>query len=279
MTNKPVKPNEKDGLSRRQFIKNTGLVAGGVVGGSIFGGLLTNQFQKGPAPSKNKELLIEDLTDARMFFSRKEDFDILSVATERLFPKNDDGPGAIELGIPYFIDKQLAGPWGINAKEYMKGPFIQTVQFKEIQDKNQNQDRSGPNAETQTPTPTPRYQTRLKRSDVFLQGLRKMESVSQDNFKVQFVDATGEQQDEILHLFEDNKVPLNGVDSATFFKLLLKTTIEGAYSDPVYGGNKDMMGWTMKEYPGPRMGYIADIEKPEFIKMKPESLRDYQTFG
>lgn len=268
-------------MSRRQFIKNTGLVAGGVVGGGIFGGLLTNQFQKSPVTDKKKGVVSEDLTDARMFFSRKEDFEVLTAATERLFPETESGPGAIALGVPYFIDKQLAGPWGINAKEYMKGPFIQTAQFQQIQnqDHNEDQDQSGPNAETQTPTPTPRYQTRLKRNEIFIQGIRKIESVSQKKFSVKFVDADGEQQDEILQLFENNEISMNGVEADTFFKLLLKTTIEGAYSDPLYGGNKDMMGWVMKEFPGPRLGYAAEIEKTEFIKMKPESLKDYQNFG
>ena len=74
---------------------------------------------------------------------------------------------------------------------------------------------------------------------------------------MKFPDATGEQQDEVLQLFEDNKVKMAGVEAKTFFHLLLKTTLEGAYADPVYGGNKDMMGWRMKEYPDPRMGYLG----------------------
>lgn len=277
MADNPVDKNEKEGLSRRQFLKSSGLVAGGVVGGSLFGGLLTNQFQK-------KELLTEkqdfvNLQEARMFFSRREDFEILSAATERIFPKNDNGPGAIELGIPYFIDKQLAGSWGNNAKEYMRGPFIQNLQVQGAQDKDRNQDSQGPNTETQSPTPTPRYQTRLNRSEVFIIGLRKLDSVAQEKFELKFADADDNQQDEILQMFENNEVDLAGVDAETFFNLLLKVTIEGAYADPVYGGNKDMMGWRMKEYPGPRMGYLEQIEEEEFLVMEPESLKDYQAFG
>lgn len=277
MADNPVDKNEKEGLSRRQFLKSSGLVAGGVVGGSLFGGLLTNQFQK-------KELLTEkqdfvNLQEARMFFSRREDFEILSAATERIFPKNDNGPGAIELGIPYFIDKQLAGSWGNNAKEYMRGPFIQNLQVQGAQDNDRNQDSQGPNTETQSPTPTPRYQTRLNRSEVFILGLRKLDSVAQEKFELKFADADDNQQDEILQMFENNEVDLAGVDAETFFNLLLKVTIEGAYADPVYGGNKDMMGWRMKEYPGPRMGYLEQIEEEEFLVMEPESLKDYQAFG
>ena len=277
MTNKPSDKNEKEGLSRRQFLKSSGLVAGGVVGGSLFGGLLTNQFQNKTVTTGKKGIV--NLQEARMFFSRKEDFDILSAATERIFPENDNGPGAIELGVPYFIDKQLAGAWGLNAKEYMKGPFILNQSVQGSQDNNRNQDSQGPNAETLSPTPTPRYQTRLKRSEIFIIGLRRLDSVSQEQFNMKFPDATGEQQDEILQLFEDNKVKMAGVEAETFFHLLLKTTLEGAYADPVYGGNKDMMGWRMKEYPGPRMGYLGQIEEKEFILMEPESLKDYQTYG
>lgn len=274
MANNSVDKNEKEGLSRRQFLKSSGLVAGGVVGGSLFGGLLTNQFQKKELLSEKQDFV--NLQEARMFFSRREDFEILSAATERIFPKNDNGPGAIELGIPYFIDKQLAGSWGNNAKEYMRGPFIQNLQ---AQDQSRSQDSQGPNTETQSPTPTPRYQTRLNRSEVFILGLRKLDSVAQEKFKLKFAEADGAQQDEILQMFENNEVDLAGVNAETFFNLLLKVTIEGAYADPVYGGNKGMMGWKMKEYPGPRMGYLEQIEEEEFIVMEPESLKDYQAFG
>lgn len=265
--------NQTEGMSRRQFIKNSGLVAGGVVGGSLLGGLLTNKFQDKPETATKDEKTTTDLTDARMFFSRKEDFDILSVATERIFPKDDNGPGAIELGVPYFIDKQLAGPWGMNAKEYMKGPFPQNTS---VQDNKKDQDKQGPNTDTQIPVPSTRYQARLKRNEIFTQGLRKIESVAQDKFNTKFIESTAEQQDEILTMFEENQVTMNGVSSQAFFHLLLASTLEGAYADPVYGGNKDMLGWKMKEYPGPRMGYLGQIEDEEFIVMDQESLKDYQ---
>lgn len=47
---------DEESLSRRHFLKNTGLVAGGVVGGSLLGGLITNQFQtKESTPTKKKK--------------------------------------------------------------------------------------------------------------------------------------------------------------------------------------------------------------------------------
>lgn len=267
---------EKDILSRRKFLKNTGMVAGGVVGGSILGGLVTNQFAtKTQTETKNTEDLAI-LQNARVFFSRKEDFDVLSAATERILPEDDNGPGAIELGVPYFIDKQLAGSWGTNAKEYMRDPFWQNQQTQDYQQKDSRQDKSGPNTSTKAPTPTPRYQSRLNRGDIFIQGLRKMEQVSQDKFKEKFVDIDEEQQIEVMQAFENDEVDMTGVAAVTFFNFLLQMTIEGAYADPAYGGNVDMMGWKMKEYPGPRMAYINEIEDEDFIVMEPVSLKDYQ---
>lgn len=55
----------------------------------------------------------------------QRDFNILSNATERIFPEDDLGPGAKGLDVPYFIDHQLAGQYGSNSKEYMHGPFAE----------------------------------------------------------------------------------------------------------------------------------------------------------
>ncbi|MEK4487356.1 gluconate 2-dehydrogenase subunit 3 family protein [Psychrobacillus sp. FSL H8-0484] len=274
MADQPKDTNKISDMSRRKFLKNSGLVAGGLVGGSLLGGILTNQLQK--KPTTNHTTVSGGLQEARVFINRAEDFDILSAATERIFPKDDLGPGAIELGVPYFIDKQLAGEWGMNAKEYMKGPFITDIQAAGNHNNKRNQDSQGPNAETQVPTPTPRYQSILNRSEIFTLGLRKIDQVAQKDFGARFVDLDPDKQDEVLRLFEQDKVEMKGVGSSNFFYLLLQTTIEGAYADPVYGGNKDMMGWKMKDYPGPRASYLDKIEEKEFIKMEPVSLRNYQ---
>src|SRR5699024_10752567 len=127
------------------------------------------------------------LQRARGFFSRKSDFEILAAATERILPEDDLGPGAIELGVPYFIDRQLDGSCGTNAKEYMRDPFRQNEYTKDYQKKDSRQDKSGPNTSTKAPTPTPRYQTRLNRGDMFLHGIRSIEKESNDLYDERFV--------------------------------------------------------------------------------------------
>ncbi len=272
----PRQPEDaQKGNSRRNFMKNTGLLAGGLVGGTLFGGLLTNQLQKPGSPADN-ETVTDSLLEARTFFSNSDDFLVLSAATERLFPKDDIGPGAIELGVPYFIDRQLSGEWGMNGKEYMKGPFPQAGGVDAYESQLDTTQDQGPNASTQVPVESFRYQTPMTRGEIFTEGIKALEQTSQEKFKMKFVDLEAEQQDEVLQMFDEGQAKMNGVASTTFFTLLLQTTIEGAYADPVYGGNRNMEGWRMKEYPGPRIGYTADIEKEDFILTKPVSLRNYQ---
>jgi len=242
--------NKKENTStRRDFLKKSGYVTGGVVGGSVLGGLLGNKF----GTSDNAPLVASEVKQhdqALEYFTSKADFKLLSQATERIFPEDENGPGAIGLGVPYYIDHQLAGKWGINAKEYRQGPFYE------------GEDVQG-------------YQSQLRYHQLYDLGIEAIEKHSQSTFGESFTKLDGEQQDEILVALENDKVKIPGVKSSIFFNILRQSTIEGAYADPLYGGNKDLQGWKMKEYPGVQMSYSPDqVESEEFIKIKPASLHD-----
>jgi len=259
-----------DKQSRRDFLKKGGLLAGGLIGGSVLTSFIS--FEK-PLPKEDK---LPDFQHARLFFDRKEDFNVLSAATERIFPEDRLGPGAISLGVPYFIDKQLFGTWGSNTDEYMKGPFPIDSYTRSYESKTVKQSKQGPNAEVLPGIIGARYQTRLNRGEIILLGIRYLNDYSLKNYNERFDELASENQDDILKQFEDNKVQLPGVEAQTFFYLLVQLTVEGAYADPVYGGNKNMAGWKMKQYPGPRAAYINDIEANDFIKMDQQSLTQYQ---
>lgn len=277
MTNNNEPNNGTQDTSRRNFLKNGGLVAGGVLGGSLFGGLLTNQFKKDPKKEVSSQATKEVSFEARTFFSRNEDFAVLSAATERIYPENDNGMGAIELGVPYFIDRQCASSWGRNGNDYMQGPFP-TISKTDVYEegKLQNNDVITSSTVIKLPTGTANYQTKMTRGVFFLEGLGAIEKTSQEKFSDGFVNLEPAQQDEILQMFENGEVKFSGVDSADFFSLLRKTTIEGVYADPVYGGNRNMEAWKMKQYPGPIMSFLDKIEEEEFIVIDPRSLRNYQ---
>lgn len=265
-----------EGMSRRNFLKNSGLVAGGLIGGSLFGGLVTNQVQKDSGTKDDAEGVGAPSYEARTFFSRNEDFDVLSAATERIYPKDDNGPGAIDLGVPYFIDRQCSNEWGQNANDYMMGPFPQVEEVEEYAERKKIVNRVDVGTKVSVPSSTPRYQTKMPRATLFLEGVRAIEAESQKEFDERFIKIEPEQQDEILQKFEAGEVDVVGMKSSFFFTLLRQTTIEGVYADPVYGGNRNMDAWKMKEYPGPRMSWLDKIEEEEFLTLEPESLRNYQ---
>ncbi|GAB4073791.1 gluconate 2-dehydrogenase subunit 3 family protein [Barrientosiimonas marina] len=241
---------------RRKFLKNTGIAAGGVVGGSLLGGFLTDQFISEDTEKESKQTDNRQPDRARMFFNRFEDFVVLEQATELIFPKDDNGPGAIELDVPYYIDRQLAGSWGINGDDYRRGPFAK-------QHDNLESDSKADYA-------------RENRGKIFLEGLRQMNRTSQKRFDTTFDQANDDQKSEIMSDLEDGKIEMNTVPSDGFFALLKQATQEGAFCDPLYGGNKNMDGWRMKDFPGAQTSYRNVIEKDEFVDMEPVSLTDYQ---
>jgi gluconate 2-dehydrogenase gamma chain len=56
------------------------------------------------------------------FFSQTEAL-VVAAAAARIFPSDQEGPGAREAGAAVYIDRQLAGPWGRDRHRYTQGPF------------------------------------------------------------------------------------------------------------------------------------------------------------
>ena len=67
------------------------------------------------------------------------------------------------------------------------------------------------------------------------------------------------QQDQVLHDMDDNKIELEDFPAQAFFAVLWQNTQEGFLSDPMYGGNRNFVGWKLVGFPGPRYNYVAEI--------------------
>jgi gluconate 2-dehydrogenase gamma chain len=242
-------PNNSENMSRRKFLRNSGYVAGGLIGGGIIGGLLGANLNDddNDKTAKTDTNAAHSSNQAPIYFTNPEQFAVLKAAVERIYPKDDNGPGAVDLGVPFFIDHQLAGSYGNNTREYMQGPFFPGSDFQG-------------------------YQSPLMRHEAFDVGLSGLQSYSQQKYKKTFDQLEGGQQDEILKAFEEKKVKLKGITSSTFFNLLRSATLEGVFSDPVYAGNINMDGWKMKGFPGHQMSYLDKLDSKDFQKIKPNSL-------
>lgn len=165
----------------------------------------------------------------------------VEAATSRLIPTDDLGPGAREAGVPVFIDRQLAGEFGQGSRWYMQGPW-------------------GPGL------PTQGYQTRMTPAGMYRAAVRAIDDqVSKEGKAGTFAKLGPADQDDFLHRLENGQVPLSGVDGKTFFDMLLQNTLEGFWSDPIYGGNRNMVGWKLIGFPGARYDnrpYVGQHGKP-----------------
>jgi gluconate 2-dehydrogenase gamma chain len=162
--------------------------------------------------------------DAAYIFFNRSEADFIEAASERLIPADENGPGALDAGVPYFIDRQLGGAWGAGERLYRSGPWGQGA-------------------------PTQGYQLPFTPAELFRNALREIGS-DLGRRGIAFGKMTASDQDAYLKALQTSDKNLNGVPSNVFFESLLELTIEGFFSDPVYGGNKDMAAWKMIGFPG-----------------------------
>ncbi|MBZ9974283.1 MULTISPECIES: gluconate 2-dehydrogenase subunit 3 family protein [unclassified Mesorhizobium] len=227
-----MKPNL---LSRRRF-----LTAGATVAASATIGAASARDVKGGdadrwLPHQADAPNPLDAADYKFFTADEAAF--VEAATERLIPEDALGPGARGCGVPLFIDHQLAGAYGRGGSWYMQGPW------------DKGEDTQG-------------YQSRMTPSALYRAAIAAIDQhavASQGGRR--FAELAPEAQDALLSDLEKGKVDLGGVDAKTFFKMLWLNTKEGMFSDPIYGGNKDMAGWKMLGFPGARYNYLDWVDR------------------
>jgi gluconate 2-dehydrogenase gamma chain len=169
-----------------------------------------------------------------VFFNR-EGAAFIEGAVARLIPADPQWPGAVEVGVPNYIDKQLAGAWGAGERLYRSGPW-----------------RVG--------TPTQGYQLPFTPAELFHTALG---AISRDLSQAgtSFARMGSDEQDAYLRRLEGGEKNLGGVPSEVFFEHLWQSTVEGFFSDPVYGGNRGMVGWRMVGFPGAYASYYELVDQ------------------
>lgn len=156
----------------------------------------------------------------------------IEAAVARLIPSGGTGPGAIEANVPYFIDRQLDGPFGRGDHFYLGGPWPQGV-------KEQG------------------YQSRFSPAQLYRNGIKATDAWARDKHGKLLRDLQPGDQDAVLHALESGDAKLDGVEAKTFFTMLHTNTVEGYFADPLYGGNKDMGPWKALGFPGAHYDYSA----------------------
>ncbi|WP_454692630.1 gluconate 2-dehydrogenase subunit 3 family protein [Achromobacter aloeverae] len=177
------------------------------------------------------------LKDYKPLFFQDAEWHFVNAACDRLIPRDETGPGALDTEVPIFIDRQLFGYFGHAASWYMEGPFE-------------------PDA-----APDRGYQLSLTPQQLYRLGIAETDLWCQRQHQKTFSELTADQQTTVLSGLEKKVITSSNVPLATFFHFLLQNTKEGFFADPAHGGNKGMQSWTMIGYPGARASYLEWVDK------------------
>ena len=108
---------------------------------------------------------------------------------------------------------------------------------------------------------------------LYREGLRLVNRNARTRFGALFSDLTDEQKDAVLVAFEAGAVA-GFKKAAEFFETVRYHVLEGIFCEPQYGGNKDMIGWRLVDFPGQQFGY-ADAHINKRVDLKPVAV-DYR---
>ncbi len=208
-----------EGMTRRRL-----LVAGmaGVASASAIGSL---------AAAAPAEAAVA--TPAIRFFNAYQ-FKLVTAMAEVIWPTDDLGPGAREAGVAVYIDGQLAGPWGSGNRMYMQGPFFAPVD-------------SGHG-----------WQSSMVPRDCYQAALPAFDNYTRATYGDWFCNLPAATQAQAMTDLSAGKVtlPLGGATTfagTDFFTLFRENVLEGMLADPMYGGNRNMIGWRWIGFPGDPM--------------------------
>lgn len=158
-------------------------------------------------PPKSMPSGQQPFSEALAFLTRGEAA-TAQAAMARIFPDDELGPGAIEAGAVYYLDRALGG-------------------------------------------------AELHLQDIYRAGLKALDAVATRRFGTAFTASTAVQQDELIGAMVSDTLPDFGraPTAPAFFNMLRAHTLEGMFSDPVHGGNRNVAGWRLLGYLGPQPAY------------------------
>lgn len=175
----------------------------------------------------------------------------------RIIP-TDDTPGATEAGCVDFVDQYLSGIGYIFAKP------------------------DGSGFEILTGATAKGWQQRIDiLRKTYAEGLAALEASAVSGFQTGFAHLSAAQQDQLLTALEEAGTQSASAGGAPgegpalqqtltetdleFLPLIIMHTRQGFYCDPIYGGNKDRVGWDVIGFPGPKS--LMDVFTGQFSSL------------
>jgi gluconate 2-dehydrogenase gamma chain len=236
--------DDNPAIARRNFLWSAGgAVAAGLAPGAPAEAQQANAAAPQPAGAIQPEPHLT-LTDAEAAF--------FSAAVDTMIPADELTPSGSDCGIVTFIDRQLASAWGGGAKMYRNGPFRKAA-------------------------PEYGYQLPLTPRQFFAAGVVATNAWTRKLHGKEFDRLSAKEREDALKALEQGKAELGELDGKQFFEALLQITMQGFFSDPIYGGNRNKVAWKMVGFPGLPATYANLIEayREKRYVAEPQSIADF----
>lgn len=218
--------------SRREFLKTvTALGAAGLPGEAP-----ASREATAPGPAHNHDQLAATAGDEPFQFFTAPEAAFIEAALAILIPADELGPGAREAGVAYFIDRELAGAFGAQARGYRQGPWPEGTSEQGVQ-------------------------SPLRPKQIYRAAISDINHHCRAEYGGRFDELDAMRRQDVLTRLEAGAITLETVPATLFFGLLWANTQEGFFADPMYGGNRGKAGWALVGFPGVAANYAGEIGK------------------
>jgi gluconate 2-dehydrogenase gamma chain len=219
-------------IPRRKF-----LLGAGLAGTAVATGLPTDAPAQTQGPASSVAVAAAGTKDAqpRRFLNESEHAFVVA-AVDTMIPADELSPSGSDCGVAVYIDRALASAWGGGAKIYRAGPYF-------------------------TGKPEQGYQLPLTPAEFIAAGIAAANAWSRKTYGSTFDQLDPPQRIAALEAMEEGKAEFENFSSRAFFARLHALAMEGFFSDPIYGGNRDMAAWRMLGFPGLPAKYADLVEE------------------
>src|SRR5262245_13046689 len=235
---------KNDVLDRRTFLKRA--VAGSAVAVIVSQPQPAPAQQNIPAPTEQGATApgaqtapapTQSPTSTAYAYFNLEEQAFVEALVDHMVPADALSPKGTDIGINIYIDRALAGGWGKGERLYMQGPWKLGL-------------------------PSQGYQLPLTPAELYRAGIAAANAFCVKTYGKSFDKITESQREEFLLGLQAGKVTFeNGPPARVFFTTMYQTVMEGMFSDPIYGGNRNKAGWKIIGFPGVIAVHYQNVEK------------------
>jgi gluconate 2-dehydrogenase gamma chain len=216
-------------VGRRDFLK--GAAVAGAASAVSAPAILPEPAQAQPAPAA------PPLAQGYSFLNLEEAA-FVETLVDHMVPADELSPKGTDIGINVYIDRALSSAWGKGDRLYMQGPW-------------------------KVGEPSQGYQLPLTPAQLYRAGIAATNEHCRKTYGGRTFDRlTDAQREEVLVGLSAGRIEFtSGLPARTFFTTMYQSVMEGMFSDPLYGGNRNKAGWRLIGFPGVIAVHRENVER------------------